>query len=126
SVAHLETENYDLRDPKLSITPDNRLMVIIGGSDYDQNTLNGRQPHVAFSEDGMNFSDPEPVVIDPEIDSGMDWIWRVTWYDGVGYAVDYQYEDINRVYLVKTIDGIHYENVTELFVSGKPNEATVR
>lgn len=126
SVALLNTEGYDLRDPKLSVTPDNRLMVIIGGSDYDQNTLNGRQPHVSFSEDGMNFSNPQPVVIDPAIDSGYDWIWRVTWHNGVGYAIDYQYDGTNRVYVVKTTDGIHYEKVSELFVSGRPNEATIR
>lgn len=126
SVAHLKADGYDLRDPKLSITPDNRLMVIIGGSDYDQLTLNGRQPHVSFSEDGLNFTDPQPVVIDPEIDSGMDWIWRVTWHEGIGYAVDYQFGTVNRAYVLKTTDGIHYENVSELFISGKPNEATIR
>lgn len=126
SAALLSTQGYDLRDPKLSITPDNRLMVIIGGSDYDKLQLNGRQPHVSFSEDGVHFTDPIPVVVDPEIDSGFDWIWRVTWQDETGYAVDYQYGEINRVYLVKTTDGIHYENVSELFVSGRPNEATIR
>src|SRR3546814_203511 len=32
SVADMAVPGIDLRDPKLSITPDNRLMVIIGGS----------------------------------------------------------------------------------------------
>ena len=32
SVALLSKEGYDLRDPKLSVTPDGRLMVIQGGS----------------------------------------------------------------------------------------------
>lgn len=126
SVALLETEGIDLRDPKLSITPDGRLMVIIGGSDYDKHKLNGRNPYVSFSSDGEKFSDPRPIVIDPEINSGFDWVWRVTWHDGVGYAVDYQYDGINRAYVVKTTDGIHYETISELFISGRPNEATVR
>lgn len=126
SVALLKTEGIDLRDPKLSITPDNRLMVIIGGSDYDKHKLNGRNPYVSFSSDGINFTDPQRIVIDPEIDSGFDWVWRVTWHEGVGYAVDYQYDGTNRIYVVKTLDGIHYEKVSELFVSGRPNEATVQ
>lgn len=126
SAAILKTEGYDLRDPKLSVTPDDRLMVIIGGSDYDRHQLNGRLPHVSFSEDGAHFTDPQPVVIDPDIDSGYDWIWRVTWNDGVGYAIDYQYDGVNRIYLVKTLDGILYEKVSELFISGRPNEATIR
>src|SRR5690606_928201 len=120
SVAHLETEGIDLRDPKFSITPDDRLMVIIGGSDYDKHKLNGRNPYVSFSSDGKNFTDPRPIVIDSEIFSGFDWVWRVTWHDGVGYAVDYQYDGINRAYVVKTTDGIHYETISELFISGRP------
>src|SRR5690606_31334948 len=126
SVSLLKTEGIDLRDPKLSITPDNRLMVIIGGSDYDKHKLNGRNPYVSFSSDGVQFSNPRPIVIDPEINSGFDWVWRVTWHDGVGYAVDYQYDGVNRAYVVRTTDGIHYENVSELYISGRPNEATVR
>ena len=34
SVALMYKPEYDLRDPKLSVTPDGRLMVIIGGSIY--------------------------------------------------------------------------------------------
>ncbi|GAA5225442.1 hypothetical protein [Membranihabitans marinus] len=126
SVAHLKTDGYDLRDPKMSILPDGRMMVIIGGSDYTQNTLHGRLPHVSFSSDGIKFTDPKPIVVDESIKSTMDWVWRVTWHKGLGYAVNYQFDDAKRIYVVKTTDGIHYDNVSELFVSGRPNEATVR
>ena len=50
-------EGYDLRDPKLSVTPDGRLMVTLGGSIYRNQKLVDCQPHVFFSEDGKTFTE---------------------------------------------------------------------
>jgi len=126
SVSHISLSGVDLRDPKMSITPDGRLMVLMGGSYYDKHTLEGRNPQVSFSEDGISFSEPRPIIMATDIKSEMDWVWRVTWHKGVGYAVNYQYDDNKYAYVVKTLDGIHYVKVSELFISGRPNEATVR
>ncbi|MFC5413139.1 sialidase family protein [Larkinella bovis] len=132
SVALLEKEGIDLRDPKLSITPNGRLMIIIGGSIYQQGKLLGRTPHVAFSDKtGLKFSVPEKVNVDPSIVSWGDWIWRVTWHKGTGYAIDYQIGPQERngptaMYLLKTKDGKSFEKVSKLDVDGFPNEATVR
>src|SRR5207237_7361987 len=52
SAALIGEKGIDLRDPKLSITPDDRLMVVAGGSVYEGTTLKGRQPRVTFSKDG--------------------------------------------------------------------------
>jgi hypothetical protein len=128
SAALLDKKGFDLRDAKLSVTPDGRLMIIMGGSIYDKAELKGRIPHVSFSDKkGENFSDPQPVTVDAGIRSDMDWLWRVTWYKKTGYGVIYQHNWDNEwpVYLVKTTDGIHYQLVTRLEVTGKPNEATV-
>lgn len=78
-------EGYDLRDPKLSITPDGRLMVIVGGSIYRNRQLVGRIPQVLFSDDGRTFTDPVPVELDAAASSGTDWLWRVTWAGDTGY-----------------------------------------
>src|SRR5262245_54562329 len=43
SVAGLTESGIDLRDPKLSVTPDDRLMIVAGGSVYEGKTLKGRQ-----------------------------------------------------------------------------------
>ncbi len=132
SVAHLEKAGIDLRDPKLSITPDGRIMVIIGGSIYKEGKLLGREPQVSFSnESGTEFSKPEKVSIDPEIASWGDWIWRVTWYKGTGYAIDYQIGPQERrgptaLYLVKTTNGKYFDKVSKMEVDGFPNESTVR
>ena len=48
TAAELTEQGIDLRDPKFSITPDNRLMLVMGGSLYEETTLKERQPRVAF------------------------------------------------------------------------------
>jgi len=127
SVAVLEKEDYDLRDPKLSVTPDGRIMVVIGGSVYNNKELLTRLTHVSFSNrSGKKFSDPIPVIIDSAIKTNDDWLWRVTWHDKIGYGVVYQLEDIWSLCLLKTTDGIHYELVTKLEINEKPNESTLR
>jgi len=127
SVATLKKNGYDLRDPKLSITPDGRIMVIIGGSVYKGKDLISRLTHVSFSNrSGKNFSDPQPISISADVKTNNDWLWRVTWYNKTGYGVVYQLGEEWSVCLLKTTDGIHYDLVTKLEVKGKPNEATVR
>lgn len=131
SVAYVGKEGIDLRDPKLSVTPDGKMLVTIGGSVYRNRNLEACIPHVMFSEDGKTFTDPEPAVLDKKMTSKRDWIWRVTWYDGVGYAVSYNKapegdSNGNEVWLVKTTDGKHFEAITKLQIDGYPNESTVR
>ena len=135
SAAYLTKEGYDLRDPKLSVTPDGKLMVTIGGSIYGEDKkLEGRIPQVSFSSDGENFSDPVPVELDSKTKNGTDWLWRVVWQDGVGYGVMYsllsetprKVEQGSAVSLVKTLDGIHYEDVAKIDLPDFPNETTVR
>lgn len=122
SVALLEKEGFDLRDPKFSITPDGRLMVIMGGSIYnDKQKFTGMHPQVSFSSDGKHFSDPEAVTLDPQM-GPKQWIWRITWHQGVGYGVSYG----DGFSLVSTVDGLHYNLVTRLNMPGRPGEATVR
>ena len=127
SVALLEKDNIDIRDPKISVTPDGRIMVLIGGSDYDntdRSKLLGMTPLVSFSDAlGQNFSAPEKAVIDPKVFSGRNWIWRVTWYKGVGYGIDY---GTRTPYLMKTTDGKNFQMVSKLDVDGFPNESAIR
>ena len=69
--------------------------------------------------------------IDPGLVSWGDWIWRVTWYQGTGYGIDYQIGPQERkgpcsLYLVKTKDGKKFEKVSKIELNGFPNEATIR
>lgn len=129
SAALLSKSGYDLRDPKLSITPNGKLMVIIGGSIYEDRKLTGRIPQVSFSEDGHVFTDPAPVRIDESAGTGTDWIWRVTWKGEVGYAAMYSLigEDKASLCLLATRDGVTYDQITQFYdMPDFPNEATIR
>ena len=127
-VACLAKPSFDLRDPKLSMTPDGRIMVLMGGSVYVDGKRTDMMPHVSFSDkDGKNFSTPQPLVIDPAIKNDLGWIWRVTWHGNTGYGMGYGMRDGNWIVaLVKTTDGIHYDLVQKFDRPNKPNEATAR
>jgi hypothetical protein len=132
SAGTIELEGVDLRDPKISVTPKKRMMIIMGGSVYEQQELKSISTYVSTSDpNGNRFSDPEQITLDDPIKSDFDWIWRVTWYEKTGYGVLYQsYVDgekgKTKAYLVKTSKGEEYEVITELAVDGNPNEATIR
>jgi len=121
SAALLEEKGVDLRDPKISITPDGRLMLLIGGSVYQGKKLVSHQPRVTFSTDGKKWSPIKTVLPKGK------WLWRVTWHKGRAYGVSY---DIVKegwaLKLYSSLDGIKYELVTALEVPGNPNETTLR
>lgn len=139
SVALLKIDGVDLRDPKLSVTPGKKIMVIMAGATFDAgNLIEELYPMVSFSDGaGKTFSVPEKSVLDPAISPSKDWIWRVTWNNGVGYGIDYQLKENGKnrtllkkdawiLYLMKTNDGKYFENVSGLKVFDLPNESTVR
>lgn len=112
---------WDLRDPKITLTPDGRLMVTAGAR---------RRPDmrnfVWFSEDGELF-DPGH-----EFAERGAWSWRVTWHGGMAYTVGREVDmqayarGEHFIRLYRSDDGINYEVLVEqLFVGGRPNEATL-
>lgn len=123
SAALLNEPGTDLRDPKFSITPDNFLMLTIGGSIYrGGRELLGKQPRVSFSRDGRNWTAPQRVCNEG------DWLWRVTWHDGRAYGIVYRSSETPdwKVRLVESKNGIDFYTVTDLAVPGRPNESTLR
>ena len=139
SIALLEVDGVDLRDPKLSVTPSKKIMVIMAGVTFDKtNFLEQLYPVVSFSDrSGKLFSSPEKAVLDRSITPSKDWAWRVDWHNGIGYAINYQLKENlpNRsllkkdawlIYLMKTVDGKYFEKVAQLAVLDLPNEATIR
>ena len=124
SAALIGEPGIDLRDPKLSITPDGKLMIVAGGSVYDGKKLLGKRPRVMVSENGTDWPKPHPVLAEGE------WLWRVTWHDGTAYGVSYNAAakppDDGPLKLFKSTDGRAFDRVTLLDVSGRPNETTLR
>ena len=118
SMALLAEHGVDLRDPKLSITPQGELMVLAGGSVYEGEVLRTRQPRVAASTDGQEWGPLQPILSEGE------WLWRVTWRRGRAYGVS---RDLGRTLsLFASDDGLDYERLCVLDVPGEPNETTLR
>lgn len=125
-IARIEETGIDLRDPKLSITPQGALMLLVCGAKYRKKRYLTRQPLAAFSEDGKKWTPFSPILQE------RDWLWRVTWHNGIAYGASYcAVDEANpkgewalRLYSSST--GLDYALVTQWAIPGKPNESTVR
>jgi hypothetical protein len=128
SVALLDEPHVDLRDPKLSVTSDGRLMVNMGASYYHDTKRVGIESRVAFyNAEEEEFSAPIKVVLPDEARTGFDWLWRITWHDGWAWGCVQQVPNRSdrALHLVRSQDGIHFEHVTQLDVPF-PTETTLR
>jgi hypothetical protein len=114
--------DQDVRDPKLSVTPDGRLMVVAAVAPHKE--ANTRQPLAWFSKDGEGFDGPHQVA---ERDW---WLWRVTWGPddrayGVGYGPISGSKRTTRLY--RSDDGLEYETHGKQLTSAPgTGEATIR
>ena len=125
SVAVLEEQEVDLRDPKLSVTPEGRLMLVTGGCVYGSGEHGTRSPRIAFSSDGINWTAPQKVLAEDH------WLWRVTWHEGVAYSVSKLGEGANprRGFLYSSTDGLDWRWISEFFLpddTWTASETTVR
>jgi endonuclease/exonuclease/phosphatase family metal-dependent hydrolase len=131
SAALVAEAGIDLRDPKFSVTPDDRLMIVVGGSVYEGTRYLGRQPRVLFSSDGSTWTAPQRILAEG------DWLWRVTWHEGTAYGVTYQAQTRApgdtasgpaewTAKLVAARDGRTFQDVVTFAIPGRPNETTLR
>lgn len=124
-ISLIEQTDIDLRDPTLSITPEGKLMLLMGGAQYEKDKCISFNPFVAFSDNGSSWNLSK-------IDMTSEWIWRVTWHQGVGYAASYFLTDPSDAMqpwilkLFSTKDGKSYSLIRELDVSKHPSETTLR
>jgi hypothetical protein len=126
SVAYIFKKGVDLRDPKLSVTPDGRLMLLMGGAIYRGKENLRTSSLVSFSDKtGKHFSSPRHIQIDPKVRSAFDWLWRVTWHKGKAYGVLYQRKAQGQLHLLQSTDGVHFALVTTLHFPGFPNETSL-
>ncbi len=129
SSALIEEKGLDLRDPKFSVTPDDRLMIVCGRKSPGPRTKESFKSAVLFSTDGRNWTTPTVVLAGA-------WLWRVDWHQGVAYGVAYgSIDGLGRrepeapdwkTNLYRSKDGLNWELVSQLAVAGLPNETTVR
>ncbi len=132
TVALFEMDGVDVREARLSVTPSGQLMAILAAGVWKDNAYLSLEPYVSFSDkSGKNFGKLTNVIVDPSISRDLDWIWRVSWHKDTGYGVLYKVKQGERsgkwtAHLLKTKDGIRYENVSQFEVGGNPNESSIR
>ncbi|WP_099036271.1 hypothetical protein [Lacimicrobium alkaliphilum] len=121
AVHRIRMPKTDLRDPKLSITADGKLLLLAYGRIY---VKEGRysQPMTWFSGDGHSWSSPRA------LGDRNWWLWRLRWHQGVAYGIAYS-RKAQRVSLYagnprRTFECI-YPDLFSLSTHGKgyPNES---
>jgi hypothetical protein len=132
-AALLSMPGADLRDPHFCILSNGRLMLNGGiGGKQGKGSWKGKRrgTYVAFSDNGIDWTNPMEI-----LDGRDEWMWRGTTHeDGYAYGIvkeqgEGRYRDLTELQysrLVRTLDGIQYDVITELQSKDIPNEATIR
>ncbi len=120
-AAVLRQSGVDLRDAKLAVTPDDRLM-LLGGRQTGTGDKRFTSTIVSYSADGRSWSLPEPVG-----DEGR-WLWGVVWEKERAYGVAYPSPNgVPHTSLMTSTDGRRFETLVAEFASEeRPTEAVVR
>src|SRR5262245_48314443 len=82
SAALITSPNSDLRDAKITVTPDGRLM-LSGAEALHDKSRKTHQSLAWFSKDGRTWSERHEIG-DPDF-----WLWRVTWHKDKAYGIGY-------------------------------------
>jgi hypothetical protein len=120
STALLTSEDSDLRDAKITVTPDGQLM--LSGAEAMNKPVDYRHQSLTwFSPDGKNWSQRYEVA-DRDF-----WLWRTTWYKDKAYGFGYGCRKDNRsIRLYTSTDGKRFETLWKGDIDkGYPNETSM-
>ena len=119
SAALITSTNSDLRDAKITITPDGQLM-LCGVEVLHDKSKHTYQSLAWFSKDGRTWSDKHEIA-DPDF-----WLWRMTWHKGKAYGIGYGCGKNQSIRLYSGKDGKKFETLVNcLFDVGRPNETSI-
>lgn len=119
SSALLTAPDMDLRDAKITVTPDGRLMLTGVGALHDK-SVNTHQSLAWFSDDGYSWSISYPIG-DPDF-----WLWRTTWHNQKAYSMGYGCNKERLLRLYVSNDGKNFETLVEdMGITDYPNETAM-
>ncbi|MEW6157434.1 MAG: sialidase family protein [Verrucomicrobiota bacterium] len=119
SAALLTSTNSDLRDAKITVTPEGQLMLSGAGALHPP--AHAKHESLAwFSGDGRRWTEPVKIG-DPNL-----WLWRTTWHKGAAYSIGYDTTGEKFIRLYRSRDGKKFETlVPTLFDQEYPNETSI-
>jgi len=119
SAALLTSPKSDLRDAKITLTPQGELM-LTGAEALHDTSKQTHQSLAWFSKDGRTWSERHEIG-DPDF-----WLWRVTWHNNKAYGIGYGCGKDQSVRLYSSSDGKKFETLVErLHDVGYPNETSL-
>lgn len=119
SATLITSPNSDLRDAKITVTPNGQLM-LYGGEVLHDKSKHTHQSLAWFSKEGTMWSDKYEIG-DPNF-----WLWRVTWHKGKAYCIGYDCGEDRSLRLYTSNDGKTFKTLVErLFDDGYPNETSI-
>lgn len=119
SAALITSENADLRDAKITVTPSGQLMLGGAGALHDR-TNQTHQSYVWFSDDGFSWSEAYPVG-HPDF-----WLWSYTWNEGNVYSIGYNHNDKKMIRLYAGNNEKSLKPLVDtLYFSEYPNESSI-
>ena len=115
----------DLRDPKLSITPEGKLMLVyFRRFNPHRFPKEDEQTYARVSSDGCDWSEPWKIGFPNK------WLWRVSWHNGKAYGVSHGGPDDKRPFVqprsgfvVVSADGKEFKRLAG---AGYGGESTIR
>lgn len=121
SAALLTSDEGDLRDAKIGVTPAGELMLgggILTGETQAEWVFRSL---VWFSRDGRQWSEPQ------QVGATHDWLWRFTWQEGVCYSFGYGCGQGGRhIQLYRSLDGRSFTPLGgPQFTDCYPNETQI-
>lgn len=119
SAALITSPNSDLRDAKITVTPNGQLM--LGGAEalHDKSKYTHKSL-TWFSKDGYTWGAKHEVG-DPNF-----WLWRATWHKGKAYDIGYGCGKDKSIRLYSSNDGKEFVTLVDrLFDVGYPNESSL-
>jgi hypothetical protein len=122
SAARITSANSDLRDAKISVTPNGQLM-LCGAEALHDTSQKYHQSLAWFSADGRNWSEQYSIG-EPDY-----WLWRITWHKGIAYGIGYATRPgTEGVRLYSSNDGKKFTLLAkdkELFSGREGNESSI-
>jgi hypothetical protein len=119
SAARLTSPDSDLRDAKITVTPDGQLM-LTGAEAMHDKSQHTHQSLAWFSKDGRTWT--------PQHDIGEQnlWLWRANWHKDKAYGLGYSVTADKFVRLYESPDGKTFHTLVDrLRDEGYPNESSI-